>query len=105
MMVEYMKIIQVGDTGFSEGYEYKVLARMGEYALIGRGHGGNYYWNYEVHKIRVKKESVIQGNTIEEHEALAKAKDFGIYGWSYPNMELLIKDFPQFKDIKGEVNE
>ena len=97
-------IIKIGDTGFSEGYEYKVLERIGDLVLIGRGHGGNYNWNYEVHKIRTQKASkaVFNGKEaiFKEKELLAKAEQFGEYGWAYSTIEEVKNKWFQFKDVK-----
>lgn len=92
-----------------EDIKIYLLKRIDDLALYGNVTGDTNGWfqGFEVHKIRIRPESkrIIDGVevTYPETEYLANAKDFGHWAWHYPNFSLVIKEFPEFKDFKNEI--
>lgn len=91
-----MNKLNIGKIGINDGMEYKVIARDEDsgFVIIGRGHGKNYNWNYEVHRIRVSS----TGND----EILAAAAAFGVHAWGYSSLDSLKSKWKQFSNVVDE---
>ena len=64
-----------------KGFVYELICRDNNKAIYSQSFQGKII-SYEVFKIKVVKESVIFGKTVEEHEKFPSDNDFGITAWS-----------------------
>ena len=84
-------------------YDFNLIKRVGNIAIYTQSKKGKIY-AYEVHKIRIQKEHEIMINNqkalFKEMELLASAEYFGIYGWSFTNIQAALDKMGELR-IKG----
>jgi len=74
------------------GLEFKLLERSAHVALY-ELNGENGIRAYEVHKLRILPCRALNGVILEACERLAGNEDFGIFGWSYQELEYVQKKY------------
>jgi hypothetical protein len=77
----------------SKGWSFKQLQRSGNVAIYQRSFNVMDY--YETIIVQERKEYIIAGNTIPEHEAYPGDEEFGITAWCFVSLESATKKFNQ----------
>ena len=95
------KIIEPPKTFRKNGYDYQLIARNApkNFALYAQNKNGGPMVAYEIHKLRLKPETEVNGTIFPPGPKLASNEEFGKYGWTYTSLQNIREHWPDYKDL------
>ena len=81
----------------SRGFNFKQLARDGDFAVFSKTKDSWSHEAYEVIKVGRHNGYVLGGVTIEPAETYPSSEQFGVAGFSYQTKEKALKKFEELK--------
>ena len=77
----------IPDAFTRNGFRHHILHRNGDVLLVQRQHEDVSKPHWEVVRLRVNAERMLEGRLCEEGERYPGPEDWGIYGWTYSDLE------------------
>jgi hypothetical protein len=91
-----MKIKELPNKFSKSGFDYELLRRVGNVALLEKTRAGDkLIVSYEIVVIRAHGGYTIAGSTVEPAEYIPKSEDWGTYGWTQTTEDLAYAKFAE----------
>ena len=81
-----------------EGFDFKILLREGNVAMLRKTKPGFSFESYEVVRIQSHNGYTIDGVEIEPAESIPNSTQWGRKGWTYSDIELATRKFDKLRE-------
>ena len=93
-------MITLPTTFRSDGFDFQILSREGEVALLAKKKPKWEFEVYEVVRIQVWPDEWIKGHFTPEREAIPRSEQWGVYGWSFADLDDARRKFYELVSVK-----
>jgi hypothetical protein len=93
-------VITLPTTFRSDGFDFQILNREGEVALLAKKKPKWNFSIYEVVRVQVWPDELIKGRFTPEREAMPRSEQWGVHGWSFADMDDARRKFYELVSVK-----